>query len=388
MVSSSGLPEADKLENAAALSQYKYNALAAILTPSQSAALQYIEDYARRTPTVGQAELENVLTMSNIELLEFEGAVRQVKENARVCLQFHPDRPAGTAKSVIQVLLEEGQYRNQFDTRLSNGRLDPFAEGQRAKWEDRIFGGVFAKHGATLSERPKYGALNLMRHPDGPSPRFGSCYFILKPELSARCTFSYMDSHREPAERGTLRKFGPIIAALMTECFERRFALGVHNISPPELVRRLATQLREPFENPAGRPAGRNLTHYIEAQVHGEISLMTDVDILVADPSFKDSLIEDYFERLSESYNIEVLWHCGFNLASSEVPDDFRGPGMPSLAERVAEGDPVNALRIGIAARDLQQHPEKWSDRGSPALVLQELKCLWHVVVQFGEPAA
>ncbi|MGQ7111171.1 DUF3626 domain-containing protein, partial [Escherichia sp. TWPC-MK] len=32
-------------------------------------------------------------------------------------------------------------------------------------------------------------------HPDGPAPRFGSCYFLLSPKVSSRSTYTYLDSH-------------------------------------------------------------------------------------------------------------------------------------------------------------------------------------------------
>jgi hypothetical protein len=60
----------------------------------------------------------------------------------------------------------------------------------------RLFGGAYHCDDATNAQRPKYGALDLMRHPDGPAPRFGSCYFLLKPAVAARCTFTYLDSHK------------------------------------------------------------------------------------------------------------------------------------------------------------------------------------------------
>ncbi|MCB0322527.1 MAG: DUF3626 domain-containing protein, partial [Bdellovibrionales bacterium] len=170
------------------------------LTPSQSKAIGYIEEFARTTLTVGQSELPNVLAMSNILPSELDAATELLRKHARVALHFHPDRPSQTGKLVVEAMLQEGVYKNQFETHVSNGRLDPVAEGERARWENRMFGDVFATQAAKLRERPKYGALDLMLHQDGPSPRFGSCYFLLSPEVSRRATFSYMDSHREPIE--------------------------------------------------------------------------------------------------------------------------------------------------------------------------------------------
>ena len=42
----------------------------------------------------------------------------------------------------------------------------------------------------------------------------------------------------------------------------------------------------------------RNLDHYIEAQVHGDVVLKDDDEILVADPSFKGGHIGQILEEL------------------------------------------------------------------------------------------
>ena len=195
-----------------------------------------------------------------------------------------------------------------------------------------------------------------------------------------------MDSHRDPIEKGTLNVFEPVFAALMTECFERRFALGHHDITPNELVSHLRNRLREPLDITTNAQAGRNLNHYIESQVHGDVSLMRDAGALVADACFRETSLEQSFEKLCEKYSVDLYWHCGFRLAVAQVPDDFRGPAMPSLAQQIASEDYIDALAIGRAAKSLKSDPSKWSSRGSYESVLQELKCLWHVLVQFGEP--
>jgi hypothetical protein len=87
-------------------------------------------------------------------------------------------------------------------------------------------------------------------------------------------------------------------------------------------------------------------------------------------------------------YGFPLRWHAGFNLAVEDVPTDFRGPTMPSLAARVAMDGVVDARAIGDGVRSLTQKPEAWADRGTYAEVLQELKLLWHVLLRFGGPAA
>ena len=107
-------------------------------------------------------------------------------------------------KSVAEALFEQGIYKSQFETLLSNGSVSAYPGGERDLWEQRIFGGAYQLEGVTNDQRPKYGALNLMLHPDGPAPRFGSCYFLLSPKVSSRSTYTYLDSHQDPKRKGDL----------------------------------------------------------------------------------------------------------------------------------------------------------------------------------------
>ena len=358
------------------------------LTQAQKAALESFNKHARKRKTRAKKTIAEVLQMSNISHERFDGAVRRLKERARIALHFHPDRPDPTMRSVTESLLTHGVYHSQFVTQLSSGSVSAFPGGARDNWERQLFDGAYNLTGSTDSDRPKYGALNLMFHPEGPAPRFGSCYFLLSPTASHRSTFTYLDSHQDPAERGTFEEFDDILAALLQEIFMRDFALGQHSLTPGLLVGHLLTSFNKPIDDFLSQNPGRNLNHYIEAQVHGDISLRRDVEILIADASFKGSAIGEDLERLCEIYHIGFYWHRGFELPVDEVPADFRGPTMPSLAERICENGMVNARLIGAAVVNFRKQPETWRDRGTFDEVLQEFKLLWHVLVKFGRPVA
>ena len=107
--------------------------------------------------------------MSNITDEIFEEAVANLKSHARIALHFHPDRLDSSMKSVAEALFEQGVYKSQFETLLSNGSVSAYPGGERDLWEKRIFGGAYQLEGVTNEQRPKYGALNLMLHPDGPA---------------------------------------------------------------------------------------------------------------------------------------------------------------------------------------------------------------------------
>jgi hypothetical protein len=287
-------------------------------------------------------------------------------------------------KSVAEALLEQGVYRSQFETKLSNGSLSAYPGGDRDRWEQRMFGEAYQAEGVAVSERPKYGALDLMLHPDGPAPRFGSCYFLLSPAVSRRSTFTYADSHQGPKERGSLGEMEMIVAALLQDAFFREFAIGEKELTPRKWIEHARTRLGEPVASRFGYGPSRNLNHYIEAQVHGDILLQNDVEALVADPSFRGTVVGEMLEQLCQRYSIALHWHMGFALQAARVPTDFRGPAMPSLAQRVARNGMIDAGIIGEAVWDLRRNPAAWSDRGTPADALQQLKFLWHVLVRFG----
>ena len=356
------------------------------LSRSQLCALEYISKYAENEKRGAKATINHILKMSNITDEMFEEAVVKLKSNARIALHFHPDRLDSNMKNIAEALFEQGIYKSQFETLLSNGSVSAYPGGERDLWEKRIFGGAYQLEGVTNNERPKYGALNVMLHPDGPAPRFGSCYFLLSPKVSYRSTYTYLDSHQDPKEKGTYEEFDMILAALLEETFVRDFAIGEGNLTPTRLIHHLLANLERPFIDFADKESARNLNHYIEAQIHGDISLKEDVEALVVDPSFKGTNVGRTLEEICLKYSIDLYWHMGFVLTVDEVPLDFRGSKMPSLARRIARNNCIDAHIIGSAVADLKRNPLSWSDRGTYEEVLQELKLLWHVLVRFGKP--
>ncbi|MED3444325.1 hypothetical protein CON34_06660 [Bacillus thuringiensis] len=356
------------------------------LSRSQLLALEYISKYAENEKREAKATINHILKMSNITDEIFEEAVANLKSHARIALHFHPDRLDSSMKSVAEALFEQGVYKSQFETLLSNGSVSAYPGGERDLWEKRIFGGAYQLEGVTNEQRPKYGALNLMLHPDGPAPRFGSCYFLLSPKVSSRSTYTYLDSHQDPKEKGTYEEFDMILAALLEETFVRDFAIGKGKLTPTILINHLLANLKRPFIDLVSKEPARNLNHYIEAQIHGEISLKEDVEVLVADPSFKGTDVGRVLEEICLKYAIDLYWHIGFVLMVDEVPMDFRGSKMPSLARRIERNHCIDANIIGSAVVDLKRNPLSWSDRGTYEEVLQELKLLWHVLVRFGKP--
>ncbi|WP_299570197.1 DUF3626 domain-containing protein [uncultured Shewanella sp.] len=346
----------------------------------KSAAQLHIEHTVACLREHSSSVIKNVLLMSNIPTFNVQQAMQSLHQHGRVALHFHPDRIDSRGLSVAAGLLKDGCYKSQFETHISNGQLSPELGGPRDHWENQLFGNSYS--GVKL--RPKYGALDIGLCPMGPAPRFGSCYFLTHTQVLSRCTFSYMDSYRLPKEKGTLNCFEVVLAALLSECFERQYALGVKDIKPAGIVEHVSYQLSKGVNARFERSALSNLDHYIEAQIHGEVSLDNDIGYLVADPSFKDTDIGEVMQTLCSEYDIELLWHQGYQLEVVKVPGDFRGAAMPDLAKVIARDNIITAEVIGRAAQVLSESPVSWSERSKQAQQIQQLKLMWHVLVKFG----
>ncbi len=370
------------------------------LSTAQRAALRHVEESARRQQAEARARLTTVLRNAGCTDEIFEEAMRNIRVHARVALHFHPDRFGLKPMTVAESLLKDGHYRNQFETGLSSGSRTAFPGGERDQWEKDLFGGAYHGSDVVPGERPKYGALALIRHPDGPTPRFGSCYFVLRAGVSGRTSFTFAGSEQSLAvERlGTIDRMDCVMAALLTEVSSGKGAtvpwppfvaptLGIENLTVSKLLEYFCRELPSPPPDPSAGPAGRVLDTCVEAQVHGRIDLQRDIERLVIDPAFEGTPTGEILHEVCRRYEIPNQWHCGFQLPVHAVPDDFRGPAMPRLAQRIAAGRMLDAAVIGAAESTLYAQPESWRDWGSREETLQHLKQLWHVVVHYGAPS-
>jgi hypothetical protein len=315
-------------------------------------------------------------------------------------VHFHPDRVDRSGQTVAEGLLQEGCYKNQFETGLSSGSWTAFPGGERDEWERRLFGGAYHRLGVEADERPKYGGLELVRFPDGPWPRFGSSYLVLRATVSERTTFTFSGSEQDTVlERlGTIDVLEAVFAALFDEIATGQGAaipwppfraptLEVAGLTIPSLMEQMTVELPRPRLAPSRGTLGRVLDTGLEAQVHGAISTREDIELIVADPSFQDTATGRTLEAIARGSAIDLHWHPGFRLAAKDVPGDFRGPIVPRLAQKIARDGVVDAAVIGAAEASLRLAPETWREWGTFEESLQHLKQLWHVLVHSGAPS-
>ena len=162
-----------------------------MLSAAQSAALRHVEATAHDRDATALLSIAGIFERAGYGLETYSEAIELVRQHARIVLHFHPDRFGRKVAGVAESLLSEGVYRNQFETGLSSGSPTGFPGGERDIWERTLFGGAYHAEGVSASERPKYGSLELVRFPDGPAPRFGSCYFVLR-GAGARTSITFM----------------------------------------------------------------------------------------------------------------------------------------------------------------------------------------------------
>lgn len=369
------------------------------LTDAQRAALQHVRQEAVRRQQDARLRLVDIVTQADCSPQTLDAAVDVVNRCARVVVHFHPDRIGVRSITVAEALLEDGLYRSQFETGHSAGGLTAFTGGDRDQWERSLFGGAYHERHVRLDERPKYGTLELVRFPDGPWPRFGSCYLVLQDQVRQRTSFTFAGSEQpDAAERlGTIDMLEGVLAPLLAEVASGSGArvpwppftaptLGIQTASVRELLQRVSDDLALPRPDPATGKAGRVLDTGVEAQIHGPLDMAQDVERLVADPSFVGTSTGDHLQVLCHKYGIPLDWHIGFRLAAEDVRGDFRGPAIPALAQRIARDGRIDAAVIGAAQRSLRLNPDAWRASHGYQDSLQHLKQLWHTLVHFGEP--
>ena len=112
----------------------------------------------------------------------------------------------------------------------------------------------------------------------------------------------------------------------------------------------------------------RDLDGYIKTQVHGGVSLETDVETVV-DPSFRGHRRRAGLTGGCRSLPLHLAWHRGSELHVDDVPPDFRGPAMPSLPRKGARGDGiVDAHAIGVrVVRVYFEARRSWETHPSPS---------------------
>ncbi len=358
------------------------------LTPYQQRAIQTVRNRAIGLRSTARREIDTILMRQVLAVRLVNTVLAAIQTGARIGLHFHPERLSRSGVSVAEGLLTGGVYTNQFVAGLSSGSPSAFPGGERDSWERRLFGGAYHTVDVTPSGRPKYGALDVMHYPDGPAPRFGSCFLLLRPNVAKRSTFTFGGSHEDGAlaRTGTLDVIEPVLAPLLLQLESGGGAFGMADLSVEGCLTRMVQNFSTPFCDSASRPLGRALDSFIEVQIHGELRMGNDVELLVADSTFRDHPVGEVLTAISNTYRISMNWYPGYRMAVREVPEIFRDYPVRPLAERIAVHGMLDAAVIGAAANSMRLDPKIWEGWASDDELLTQSRRLWHLLVLTGAP--
>lgn len=220
---------------------------------------------------------------------------------------------------MLDAIVATGVYRSQWETGTSNGGLTARPGGDRWEWESRIFDGRYDD--ADAADRPLYGSWNRLDDPYGASPRFGSAYLRLRPEVNERATFCWPDSVYRPEAIG-----GP----------EKLCRLADRGLLDQRALPDSAVEL--PLDDP--------LNDYVEAHVHGGVNLTRDVEALVLDPTDREA-----HREILGQVGCHVLTHPGYRVTAGAIDPDYRGPVPVELALKL--GGEITPARLAAASRSV-----------------------------------
>lgn len=94
--------------------------------------------------------MERIINQFDVDV---EKLINQLLQSP-ITINFHPDRLSNNNKTVIDNLLEQGQYYGQFRTGTTNGGKTAFVGGDRFLWEQRLFYNAYPDNAV---DRPIYG---------------------------------------------------------------------------------------------------------------------------------------------------------------------------------------------------------------------------------------
>lgn len=346
-----------------------------VLTDYQILAVENVRNAAEAKTEACRIHLEQICKRFGVDI---ETLIDRVLQNP-ITINFHPDRFSDNGKTVLESLLEQGQYHGQFRTGTTNGGKTAFIGGDRFLWEQRLFSSAYPD---SAIDRPKYAALNLFRYIDGASVRFGSCYLVLKKGIVDRCTFSYGDSSSNPTTLCTSDTFVCVLADLFKDVQNNGRLLNQVVSSEQEALAVL-------FQSNHAKIIGRNLDYCIETHIHGDVFLKEDVDSFYMDESFQTTAFAKMADELCHRYGVRLAWIPKRQIKVEVVGELFRGPMIPVLARKIDNlfghnQGVIHAALLGDASRDSELNPENWNDIGSRSEVFQYIKQLWHTIGYFG----
>ena len=350
-------------------------------------AVQTIESQAAENEQNDKESIRQILTKSSVDV-DIDLLKRKLLFECDVTVNFHLDRFSNNGKLIIENLLVDGEYHNQYKTGTSNGGRTAHIGGDRDLWEKRLFNGIYHDGQSEMISRPKYGALNIHNYKDGANARFGSCFFTVKPHVVERCTFALGDSSTNPDVMGTSRQFFGIVKAILQRVDDTGKLVEKKDFTIKKAVDYILSMQKD-YMNGMGRVLD-NIC--VETHIHGKLSLLEDIESLYIDEFYTDTDIYKIIKAMSERYEIKLRYIPKRQFHTSKMDDEeWLWKGVPltkSLANRINKkfggNGQLNTVLIGLASQDSVINPNDWLDIGSEYDLFQDFKKIWHYCAYWG----
>ena len=250
------------------------------LTMEQKQALMYVSNKAKHESQKVLDENGTLtlrakkLKISESDLLK---TLEYIKDKIPLVIHVHV--------AVLELLVNDTHYRNQFETNRSGGKLCAFS---RKSWENNMFNNIYDN--VIPFDRCKYGCINTNNNYRAVRSAYlyGDNYFVLKHHMRSRTTCWYFDSadFNRNDSLGTLEHYAHI--------FVKFSDWEIMNIVS------MAVGSAAYTKNYNG--------NYKEVQFHGPISLDHDIKTLVINKKYKVNESVNKIVNTFKSRGIEVLY--------------------------------------------------------------------------------
>lgn len=214
-----------------------------ILTSAQNNALTYASKKAK----IHSKQTRGLVLMNFIKMGYTENDLNEVLNYIKHTCDVTINCPT---QILTKNIINSAHFKNGYEVQREEIYLKV-----RTKWENNLFDSAYTE--SEFIERPKYGALNLLKLKGGSVKEYGKSYLVLKQNVKNRITFVNGDSSLEMFHICT---FNDIVALL------------IH--LPNEYIKNIIKVAKE---------NNVNITqhfNYVECQIHGMLRLNMDFEKL------------------------------------------------------------------------------------------------------------
>lgn len=351
------------------------------MTETNIRALKYVETYAKKTKQQDIKYVQSVANRTPYKNISIDSLIEKIFRNIFITVNFVPDRICGNEKLVIENILKQGKYHNQFKTGVTNGSLlatNP--KSVRYKLEHDLFNGIY-DHQESSPSRPIYGALNLLKYANGAAPAYGSCFLTLKRDIYQKCTFAMLndDSETNRPFKGTDRFFYPVLKAIFTQVLVKKHFLSKENYTVTKAIEYI-----ESLNGCLTNEINKTIYYYIEAHIHDIINFDKDVTSIHIDESYKNTVISFIAEKISQKYQINLFWIPERKAPVSTLVQnsDSTVRQLVSIISNRLHTDYINPKILGDVYRN-RIMTEDWIEFGDLQNFNQLLRKVWYQVIYF-----